>query len=193
MQISRVSGDGDSCGSPFEITLCTVGGSHCEGRLHCDFVAVCNGVFSQAHVPTIDGCERFAGRVLHSGEVTDPLALKGKRMLVGGAGKSALDCATWAAQHGNTSTLVFRAPHWIVPRYFFGQIRTDRMILTRFSERFVPYHSLSRFESFLHRPARAIVRLWILLSEYFAPLWPSRYRDVGEEHRRSRLSASPAN
>jgi hypothetical protein len=212
-----------------------------------------------------------------------------------GAGKSALDCATWSAQHCDTCTLVFRAAHWMVPRYFFGQIRADRFILTRFSELFVRYHSPNRFESFLHGPARAIVTLWwrvqtrllrrllrmpqhlvpdrplpigfenigigaefydvlrrgqlvtkrarllefagpttILLdtgerveadvvvfatgwrqgididelmrdmrlepfrarhvfSEYFAPLWPSRYRDVGQERRRARLAASPAN
>jgi cation diffusion facilitator CzcD-associated flavoprotein CzcO len=158
--VSRLSRDVDSRASPVEITVCTVYGSPREERLHCDYVAVCNGVFSQAHVPTIDGRERFAGRALHSSEVTDPLALKGKRILVVGAGKSALDCATWSAQHCDTCTLVFRAAHWMVPRYFFGQIRADRFILTRFSELFVRYHSLNRFESFLHGPARAIVRLW---------------------------------
>jgi Flavin-binding monooxygenase-like len=32
-----------------------------------------------------------------------------------------------------------------------------------------------------------------VFSEYFAPLWPSRYRDVGQERRRARLAACPAN
>jgi dimethylaniline monooxygenase (N-oxide forming) len=92
--------------------------------------------------------------------MTDPFALIGQRIVVVGAGKSALDCATWAARHCRSSTLVYRAPHWMVPRYFYGRIRADRVILTRFFELFTRYHSPSRFESFLHGPARALVRLW---------------------------------
>jgi dimethylaniline monooxygenase (N-oxide forming) len=118
--------------APFEVTLRPLGRADCEERLHCDFVAVCNGVFSQPYVPIISGRERFLGEVLHSSEVTNPLALKGKRIVVVGAGKSALDCATWAAQHCRACTLVYRAPHWIVPGYFYGRIRADRLILTRF-------------------------------------------------------------
>jgi cation diffusion facilitator CzcD-associated flavoprotein CzcO len=92
--------------------------------------------------------------------VTDPLALKDKRIVVVGAGKSALDCATWAALHCRACALVYRAPHWMVPRYFYGRIRADRLILTRFFELLIPYHSPSRLESFLHGPARGLVKLW---------------------------------
>jgi dimethylaniline monooxygenase (N-oxide forming) len=158
--VSRAPEPADGDASPFEITLRPRDSQDPAQRLHCDFVAVCNGVFSEAHVPTIDGRERFAGRVLHSSEVTDPLALEDKRVLVVGAGKSALDCATWAAQHCRACTLVYRAPHWMVPRYFYGYIRADKVILTRFFELFVRYHSLSRLESFLHGPASSLVRLW---------------------------------
>jgi dimethylaniline monooxygenase (N-oxide forming) len=48
----------------------------------------------------------------------------------------------------------------MVPRYFYGRIRIDRLILTRFFELFIRYHSLSRFESLLHGPARGLVKLW---------------------------------
>jgi cation diffusion facilitator CzcD-associated flavoprotein CzcO len=158
--VSRTPGRSGGRASPFEVTLGTMDHPAREAQLHFDFVAVCTGVFSQAHVPTIDGRERFVGQVLHSSEVTDPLALEGKRIVVVGAGKSALDCATWAAQHGRACTLVYRAPHWMVPRYFYGYIRADKLIMTRFFELFIRYHSLSRVESFLHGPARAIVQLW---------------------------------
>jgi dimethylaniline monooxygenase (N-oxide forming) len=158
--VSRTRGPADSQISPFEVTLGSTNGTGREARVHCDFVAVCNGVFSQPHVPAIDGRERFAGRVLHSSEVTDPVMLEGQRIMVVGAGKSALDCATWAAQHCRACTLVYRASHWMVPRYFYGHIRADKLILTRFFELFIRYHSPNRFESFLHGPARAVVRLW---------------------------------
>jgi dimethylaniline monooxygenase (N-oxide forming) len=146
--------------APFELRLRRRDGPVRETRVRCDFVAVCNGVFSQPYVPPIEGRERFAGRVLHSSEMTDPFALIGQRIVVVGAGKSALDCATWAARHCRSCTLVHRAPHWMVPRYFYGHIRADRVIMTRFFELFTRYHSPNRLEAFLHGPARAIVSLW---------------------------------
>jgi thioredoxin reductase len=158
--VSRAPRSADRASSPFELTLRRRNGRARETRVSCDFVAVCNGVFSQPYVPPIEGRERFAGRVLHSSEMTDPFALIGQRIVVVGAGKSALDCATWAARHCRSCTLVYRAPHWMVPRYFYGHIRADRVIMTRFFELFTRYHSPNRFESFLHGPARGIVRLW---------------------------------
>jgi dimethylaniline monooxygenase (N-oxide forming) len=158
--VSRMPVHVDSWASPFEVKLRTIDCPSREEELHCDFVAVCNGVFSQPHVPILHGREQFTGQVLHSSEVTDPSALKNKRIVVVGAGKSALDCATWAALRCRACTLVYRAPHWMVPRYFYGRIRADKLILTRFFELFLRYHSLSRFESFLHGPARGLVNLW---------------------------------
>ena len=125
-----------------------------------DLVAVCNGVFSVPLVPRIPGRERFTGHVVHSSEATDPALVAGARVVVVGAGKSALDCATWAAVHGRACTLIFRAPHWMVPRWFFGIVRMDRVIMTRFAEAFLRYHRPSRFESFLHGRARPLVRAY---------------------------------
>jgi dimethylaniline monooxygenase (N-oxide forming) len=158
--VSRTSGGAGDPTSTFTVTVRRADGTGGEAGVQCDFVAVCNGVFSQPHVPAIDGRERFAGPVLHSSELMDPLLLAGKRITVIGAGKSALDCATFAARHGRACTLVCRAPHWMVPRYFFGRIRWDHVIFTRFFEAFTRYHSLGPFESFLHGPAKAVVRLW---------------------------------
>jgi thioredoxin reductase len=156
--VSRRRADGAPSG--FQLTVRSPHDPARETRVRCDYVVVCNGVFSQPHVPAIEGRERFAGRVLHSSEMTDPCALTGQRIVVVGAGKSALDCATWAARHCRSCTLVYRAPHWMAPRYFYGRIRADRVIMTRFFQLFTRYHSLNCFESFLHGPARAVVRLW---------------------------------
>jgi len=135
-------------------------GSEITETLEFDFVVVCNGVFSEPQIPQFDGRELFRGLVLHSSQLVDPGILTAKRVVVVGAGKSALDCASWAARRAQVCTLVFRAPHWMVPRYFFGRVRYDRVIMTRFSELFLRYHRLSLFEAFLHGPARALVRVW---------------------------------
>jgi len=57
-----------------------------------DFVAVCNGVFSEPRLPEVENRARFTGRVVHSSELSDENLLEGKRVIVVGAGKSALDC-----------------------------------------------------------------------------------------------------
>jgi cation diffusion facilitator CzcD-associated flavoprotein CzcO len=144
----------------FEVVIRNIGANGTTDKLHFDFVVVCNGVFSEPWIPHIDGQERFAGTVLHSSRLTDPGMATGKRVVVVGAGKSALDCATWAAGHAQSCTLVFRAPHWMVPRYFFGRVRVDRIIMTRLAELFLRYHRLSRCEAVLHGPARVLVRAW---------------------------------
>lgn len=128
---------------------------------HFDFVVVCNGVFSTPHLPALDGRERFAGSVLHSSQFPDSQFLPGKRVVVVGAGKSALDCASAAAQQNASCTLVVRMPHWMVPRYFFGRIRLDRLLTTRFSEALLPpYHRPTRVETVLHHAGAPLLRLW---------------------------------
>jgi dimethylaniline monooxygenase (N-oxide forming) len=144
----------------FQVLVRPNGGSEIAETLEFDFVVVCNGVFSEPQVPNFAGQELFLGAILHSSQLIDPGLVMGRRVVVVGAGKSALDCAGWAAQHAQRCILVFRSPHWMAPRYFLGRIRTDWVILTRFFELFLRYHRLGRFEAFLHGPARGLVRLW---------------------------------
>src|SRR5262245_10363274 len=127
---------------------------------HFDYVAVCNGTFSIPRVPRVDGMDGFAGRALHSSELTDPDLIAGRRVVVVGAGKSALDCAAWAATHARTANLVFRRPAWMVPRYLPGGLPGDRLVVSRFAEAFLRYHRQGPAERLLHGPGRALVALF---------------------------------
>ncbi|MFB7724866.1 flavin-containing monooxygenase [Nocardia sp. NPDC056100] len=129
-------------------------------ELACDFVVVCTGTYSEPELPDIAGRERFAGTVLHSSEATDPALFAGRRVIVVGAGKSALDCAAWAAAHARDCTLVFRTPHWMAPRWFPGRIPADQVLLGRIAELFMPYHRRNRVERFLHGRGRALPRIF---------------------------------
>jgi len=140
----------------FEVETCSADG---PATSEFDYVVVCAGVFSEPQMPEIDGAEGFAGTLLHSSQATNPALLDGKRVLVVGAGKSALDCAAWAGSHALSCTLVFRAPHWMIPRYLPGQIPGDRVLMTRLSELFLRYHHLSRAERFLHGPGQPLTTL----------------------------------
>jgi dimethylaniline monooxygenase (N-oxide forming) len=141
----------------WEVTVRASGRSE---RLEFDFIVVCNGVFSEPNIPQVSGVRQFAGPVLHSSQVTDPELVRGRRVIVVGAGKSALDCATWAAREGRSCTLLFRRAYWMVPRYFFGVVRIDWLILTRFGETLLPYYRRTRREAFRHGPGRPVVQLW---------------------------------
>ncbi len=124
-----------------------------------DYVAVCNGVFSKPFVPDVEGTGRFGGALLHSSEFTDVEQVGGKRVVVVGAGKSALDCATVAAKHGSSCTLVFRSPRWMAPQYVLG-VRYDWIFMNRLFELFFGYHRKGRLEAFLHGPLRPLVEVF---------------------------------
>ena len=155
-------------GAGFDVTARGLDG---PTSMHCDFVVVCAGTFSEPHVPEVPGVERFAGTVVHSSQATDPALLMGKRVIVVGAGKSALDCAAWATECAQRCTLVFRAPHWMSPRLLPGGIPIDRLVLGRYSELFFRYHRLTRVERFLQGPGKMLTRLyWWTASMLFRAL-----------------------
>ncbi|MFF2556504.1 flavin-containing monooxygenase [Nocardia sp. NPDC058058] len=138
----------------------TVVGPDGPAELPADFVVVCTGTYSEPEMPNIAGRERFAGTVLHSSEATYPAVFAGKRVIVVGAGKSALDCAAWAAEHARDCTLVFRTPHWMAPRWFPGRTPADQVLLGRMAELFMPYHRRNRVERFLHGRGRVLPRIF---------------------------------
>jgi cation diffusion facilitator CzcD-associated flavoprotein CzcO len=155
-------------GQGFEVA---VRGPDGPTSMRCDFVVVCAGTFSEPHVPDIRGVDGFAGTVLHSSQATNPALVVGKRVVVVGAGKSALDCAVWAAECAQRCTLVFRAPHWMSPRVFPGGIPNDRVVLGRYPELFFRYHHLTRVEQFLQGRGKILTRLsWWITSNLFRAL-----------------------
>ncbi len=102
-----------------------------------DFVAVCTGQFSDKNMVTHPGLDDFVargGKVMHSSEYTDPSIVKGKRVIVLGASKSATDIAVNAAKSGAAAvTMVYRENMWRVP-YFVGGINFKRLLYMRAQE-----------------------------------------------------------
>lgn len=154
----RATQDGKHPG--FDVTVRPADGS-VEAETHAfDYVVVCNGVFSKPHVPATEGQQRFEGTLIHSSEMEADL-LSGKRVVVVGAGKSALDCASVAAREASATTLVFRKPHWMFPRYFPGGKRVDEVFFNRLSEKILPaYCRVSRWETMLRAILAPALRAW---------------------------------
>ncbi|MGW2665978.1 flavin-containing monooxygenase [Nocardia tengchongensis] len=151
-EVIRVS----EAGKGFEVEV--VGPDGVE-TLPFDFVVVCAGTFSEPNIPDIQDGNLFRGVLAHSSQALEPVAFEGRRVVVVGAGKSALDCATWAAGQARDCTLVFRKPYPMLPRFIGGQ-PSDQLYLNRFSEAFFRYHRLNRVERLLHGPGRRLTELY---------------------------------
>ena len=144
----------------FNLTVRSTADHNNKDDYECSFVVICSGAFSMPSMPDFPGKEAFKGMVRHSSQCTDPAVADTERVVVVGAGKSALDCAAWAAREGKASTIVFRKPHWMVPRYLPGGARSDLRFISRFIEMFVNYPVRPWGEAILHGPGKPIVWLW---------------------------------
>jgi putative flavoprotein involved in K+ transport len=93
--------DGDADG--FEVTL--EGGQQMRARS----VVAATGGFGRPHRPALPGLDQFTGTVLHAADYRTPDSLAGRRVVVVGAGNSAVQIAAELAGHA-TVTLASRSP-----------------------------------------------------------------------------------
>ncbi|GAA4855558.1 NAD(P)-binding domain-containing protein [Saccharopolyspora rosea] len=99
---------------------------------HFDFLVVANGHHWDPRLPDFPG--EFTGEAIHSHhyvDPTDPLELRGKRILVVGLGNSGADITVELSQraHDNRVVLSTRSSAWIVPKYVMG-IPADKLFAT---------------------------------------------------------------
>ena len=78
------------------------------------------GSFARPHRPRFPGQEAFRGRILHVAEYRSPGPFRGKRVVVVGAGNSAVQIAHELAGVAET-TLVTRAPIRFMPQVVLGR------------------------------------------------------------------------
>jgi dimethylaniline monooxygenase (N-oxide forming) len=82
-------------------------------------------------IPELPGLEGFAGQVLHSSEYRDAEQLRGRRVLVVGAGESGSDIAAQVSQVASACTISVRSsPGTLFPKWIQGDtpdIRDDRL------------------------------------------------------------------
>lgn len=125
-----------------------------------DFVVVCNGTFNIPKIPSLPGASDFTtsgGKILHSSELNDISEISGKKVVVVGFGKSAIDIAICAADTAKECTIVFREAVWKLPKFFLGRVNIKNILLTRFAEAWLPYRKLRGVEQFLHGVGKPLV------------------------------------
>lgn len=122
-----------------------------------DFIVVCNGLYSTPHVPSYPKQDQFKGNILHSSLFRDPELAEGRRVVVVGFGKSALDTAENTAQLTDKVTLVFRQAHWPLPRKVLGIIDV-KYTASRFVSAMLPlYLHPGKWERWLHGYGKSLV------------------------------------
>ncbi|MBP5896030.1 NAD(P)/FAD-dependent oxidoreductase [Streptomyces sp. LBUM 1478] len=82
-------------------------------------VVVCTGAQWHPNVPEIPG--RFSGEIRHTVTYRGSVELRGKRVLVVGAGNSGLDIACDAARSADHAAISMRRGYWFIPKHLFGR------------------------------------------------------------------------
>lgn len=85
----------------------------------CEALVVAAGAFNQPYTPAIAGLQAFAGRVLHSRDYRNPQGLEGQRVVVVGAGNSAVQIAHELSPVARV-TLASREPVRFDPQRLLG-------------------------------------------------------------------------
>jgi cation diffusion facilitator CzcD-associated flavoprotein CzcO len=130
-----------------------------------DYVAVASGSHHQVQVPDLPGRALFGGTVTHSNEVRAGM-FAGRRVVVVGGGKSALDMVTRAAREAVSATIVQRKVNWMIPqRFLLGSVGYKWILMTRFGEALLPrYHDSACVRPIDRVSERVKLALWWLIT-----------------------------
>jgi hypothetical protein len=84
-------------------------------------VVVANGHNWSPKMPSYEGLEDFKGDVIHASAYKDAAQLRGRRVLVVGAGNTGCDIAVEAAQQATRCWHSSRRGYWYAPKYVYGR------------------------------------------------------------------------
>lgn len=90
------------------------------GRLSARAAVAASGSFGRPHRPDLPGLETFAGQVLHAADYRSPTPFAGQRVVVVGAGNSAVQIAAELARESRTS-LATRTPVKFARQHLLGK------------------------------------------------------------------------
>jgi hypothetical protein len=84
-------------------------------------VVVANGHNWSPRLPAYEGMGTYNGEMIHASAFKDPATLRGRRVLVIGAGNTGCDIAVEAAQRAATCWHSSRRGYWYAPKYLLGR------------------------------------------------------------------------
>ncbi len=116
------------------------------------------------NLPQFADQEQFNGRIITERDITSLDVFDGKRVVVVGYGKSALDMATLAAERRAKVHHVFRTPSWLIPEWILGAHFTYALF-TRFGNvMMTSWAQPTAMERFLHNKLSFVISsFWNLI------------------------------
>ncbi|MDM4720038.1 NAD(P)-binding domain-containing protein [Micromonospora sp. WMMA1363] len=108
-------------GDRWDVTTRSTGGYGPERTSRYAAVVVANGHNWSPKLSSYEGLAEFRGEVMHASSYQDPAQLRGKRVLVVGAGNTGCDIAVEAAQQASRCWHSTRRGYWYAPKYVFGR------------------------------------------------------------------------
>jgi hypothetical protein len=130
-----------------------------------DYVILAAGQYTDGkNNPQFLDQEQFKGQIFTERDITSLDVFNGKRVVVVGYGKSALDMATLAAERSAQVHHVFRMPSWLIPEWILGAHFTYALF-TRFGNvMMTSWAQPTAFERFLHDKLRFVISsFWDLI------------------------------
>ena len=108
-------------GQRWDVTTRTTGGYGPERTQRYAAVVVANGHNWSPKMPAYEGIDDFRGELIHASAYKDATQLRGKRVLVVGAGNTGCDIAVEAAQQATKCWHSTRRGYWYAPKYVLGR------------------------------------------------------------------------
>ena len=131
-----------------------------------DYVVSAIGQYTEGkYKPAFPGQETFKGGIITERDIDSPELFKGKRTVVVGFGKSAVDIAAMASAGASQVHHVFRTPRWMIPFSIF-RIHYTHLLFCRLNTFFMPcWAHPTGFERFVHRRLGFLVdSFWFSIS-----------------------------
>ncbi|MEG2265171.1 MAG: NAD(P)/FAD-dependent oxidoreductase [Acinetobacter sp.] len=122
-------------------------------------VVVASGSFNQPNIPDFLGLHQFKGQVLHSSDYHRPTDIKGQRVVVVGAGNSAVQIAYELSQNHDV-ILTSRQPPYFIQQRPFGKdihfwLRLSGLDTSSFGTRFLSSRATQVLDTGRYRQALA--------------------------------------
>lgn len=108
-------------GDRWDVTTRSTGGYGAERIHRYAAVVVANGHNWSPNLPEYEGLDEFRGEVMHASAYQDATQLRGRRVLVVGAGNTGCDIAVEAAQQAAACWHSTRRGYWYAPKYVLGR------------------------------------------------------------------------
>jgi len=130
-----------------------------------EYVILAAGQYTDGkNLPQFLDQEQFKGKIITERDITSLDTFNGKRVVIVGYGKSALDMATRAAERSIEVYHVFRTPSWLIPEWILGTHFTYALF-TRFGNvMMTSWAQPTAMERFLHNKLPFVISsFWDLI------------------------------